>query len=279
MPKHARVAPQDWSNLLDFDTWKPRPEQPERPAAGQIVIGRHSRPQINKWPARREDAVLVYPECPDILVRMLGVPEQLSQVFAPIPANWLPFEFSQHAVHGFLRDLDFYVYFHSPDWVEAFGYCVLEAIATGIPAILPRHFQPLFGAAALYAEPSEVEGIIRDLAADKEAYIEHVRSARVDVERRFSIEHFPDRLSALKPDWQTQHNKPAKSAKRRIVFMTSNGVGLGHLTRALAIASRLPDDTEVAFFTLSQAFKLAEDAGYLTQFIPFHRLTGASVPA
>ena len=61
--------------------------------------------------------------------------------------------------------------------------------------------------------------------------------------------------------------------------MTSDGVGLGHLTRSMAIASRLPGDTEVAFFTLSQAFKFAEDAGYLTQYVPFHRLSGAPIPA
>lgn len=275
LPDYALVWPLDWSNLLDFESWKLRPE---RPAKGNIVIGRHSRPQMNKWPAQREDAVLVYPDCPGISVRMLGAPEELKQAFSPIPSNWQLHEFSEHAVRDFLKDLDFYVYFHSADWVEAFGYCVLEAIATGVPAILPFHFQPLFGSAAIYAEPSEVETIVRELAADKDAYLEHVRKARIEVERRFSIEQFPERLSTLKTDWQTKQNLPPKVSKRRIVFMTSNGVGLGHLTRAMAIASHLPSDTEVAIFTLSQAFKLAEDAGYLTQFIPFHRLTGASVP-
>lgn len=275
VPKNARVWAHDWSNLLDFDAWKARSERPEN---GKIVIGRHSRPQMNKWPSQREEAVLAYPESPDISVRMLGVPEELARVFAPIPANWQLHDFSEHAVKDFLRDLDFFVYFHSPDWVEAFGYCVLEAIAIGVPAILPRHFHPLFGAAAIYAEPSEVETIVRELTADKNSYFEHVRSARIEVEGRFAIGQFPERLSALKYDWQTKQKTPPKSSKRRIVFMTSNGVGLGHLTRAMAIAARLPADTEVAVFTLSQAFKLAEDAGYLTQFIPFHRLTGASAP-
>ena len=45
----------------------------------------------------------------------------------------------------FLRTLDFFVYFHDPDWVEAFGRTILEAMASGVPVIvgdaLPGHLR------------------------------------------------------------------------------------------------------------------------------------------
>ena len=53
-------------------------------------------------------------------------------------------------------------------------------------------------------------------------------------------------------------DEPARGRARpagppRILFATSNGTGLGHLNRAMAIARRLPDDHESSFFTLSGA--------------------------
>jgi UDP:flavonoid glycosyltransferase YjiC (YdhE family) len=60
------------------------------------------------------------------------------------------------------------------------------------------------------------------------------------------------------------------SEPKRALFVTSNGVGLGHLTRLLAIARRLPQETEPVFATMSQAFGVVEDFGYPVEYIPFH---------
>jgi glycosyltransferase involved in cell wall biosynthesis len=61
--------------------------------------------------------------------------------------------------------------------VEAFGRNILEAMASGLPAILPPHFRPLFGDAAVYAEPVEVPSVLRRLYADRVAYEEIVARA------------------------------------------------------------------------------------------------------
>jgi UDP:flavonoid glycosyltransferase YjiC (YdhE family) len=57
----------------------------------------------------------------------------------------------------------------------------------------------------------------------------------------------------------------------RILFATSNGTGLGHLNRAMAIARRLPDDIEPVLFTLSQAAPVVARAGFRVEYHPAYR--------
>jgi UDP-N-acetylglucosamine--N-acetylmuramyl-(pentapeptide) pyrophosphoryl-undecaprenol N-acetylglucosamine transferase len=57
-------------------------------------------------------------------------------------------------------------------------------------------------------------------------------------------------------------------APRRILFTTSNGTGLGHLTRSMAIARRLPDGVEPHFLTLSAAAPVVEQMGFPVEYVP-----------
>lgn len=50
------------------------------------------------------------------------------------------------------------------------------------------------------------------------------------------------------------------------LFATSNGFGLGHVTRCMAIARRLPDDVEPIIFTLSEALPIVRGQGYLAEY-------------
>jgi hypothetical protein len=42
------------------------------------------------------------------------------------PANWQILEAHEIPVRDFLSRIDFFVYFHHPDWVEAYGRTVAE---------------------------------------------------------------------------------------------------------------------------------------------------------
>jgi UDP:flavonoid glycosyltransferase YjiC (YdhE family) len=59
-----------------------------------------------------------------------------------------------------------------------------------------------------------------------------------------------------------------------VLFVSSNGVGLGHLTRLLSIARRMPGDHEPVFLTLSQALPIVRQCGYHAEYLPFHAAAG-----
>jgi UDP:flavonoid glycosyltransferase YjiC (YdhE family) len=56
----------------------------------------------------------------------------------------------------------------------------------------------------------------------------------------------------------------------RILFITSNGVGMGHVTRSLAIARRLGPSLEPLFITLSGAAPVVRELGFPVEYVASH---------
>lgn len=54
----------------------------------------------------------------------------------------------------------------------------------------------------------------------------------------------------------------------RVLFLASNGVGMGHLARSLAIAKRLRKDIQPVIVTFSQAISAVHQEGFLAEYIP-----------
>jgi len=67
----------------------------------------------------------------------------------------------------------------------------------------------------------------------------------------------------------------AKRSTSRVLFMTSNGTGLGHLTRSMAIARRLDPGVESIFFTLSAAAPVVRDQGFRVEYMGSYSTRGA----
>jgi len=63
--------------------------------------------------------------------------------------------------------------------------------------------------------------------------------------------------------------------RERILFVTSNGTGLGHLTRSMAIARRLDPELEPLFFTLSEAASVVREVGFAVEYMATHGSPGA----
>ncbi len=61
----------------------------------------------------------------------------------------------------------------------------------------------------------------------------------------------------------------------RILFVTSNGTGLGHLTRSMAIARRLGPGVEPLFFTLSSAAPVVRELGFPVEYMASHGSPGS----
>jgi UDP:flavonoid glycosyltransferase YjiC (YdhE family) len=148
---------------------------------------------------------------------------------------------------------------------------VAFAMAHGVPAILPPPMKERFGPGPIYASSKAADRILRELSADPA----RLRTLRAETEalaaRRFGPERHLERLAKLTGKPAASHKKRKAGGRGRvgrILFVASNGVGLGHLTRLLAIARRLPAALQPVFATFSQAMPIVQQAGYPVEFLP-----------
>jgi hypothetical protein len=171
--------------------WYPiiEPAGPEardgHPVSRPVRIGRHSRDDITKWPVSAEALLACYPEGPEFEVHVLGGAVAPRRILGKAPANWTVHEFDAIAPARFLSGLDFFVYYPDPSMLEAFGMAPAEAMAAGVPTVLPPIFEPLFGDGAVYAEPEQVRELLLELADDPVRYAELQRAGRAVVRERF----------------------------------------------------------------------------------------------
>lgn len=144
----------------------PRAARDDRNFEMLPIVGRHARDAAGKWPDTRKDFRDVYMNPAVRKVSILGGAK------SPLKAGFLSSdELAAFDVHAFktldpqeyLRELDFFIYFHSKGLVEAFGMAIVEAMAAGVVCILQSDFEPVFGDAAVYADPEQVEDVIRRL--------------------------------------------------------------------------------------------------------------------
>ena len=202
LDRHAEELPyielsdDDWLNIIDLSDWS-RPAPRENLHDPVMRIGRHSRDNFVKWPASKSDLLNIYPERSDVEIHVLGGATAVSDVVGYIPKNWVVHEFGSMAPRDFLADVDVFVYFAHPDWVESFGRTMIEAMAVGVPVVVPDIYKNLFEDAAIYATPDNAYQMARALYDDKERYMRQVEYAKKYVQRKFGYEMHFNRLSKL----------------------------------------------------------------------------------
>ncbi|WP_404429371.1 glycosyltransferase [Sutcliffiella horikoshii] len=190
--KSIQLAAEDWMNIININEWR-RDKRPQQ--SGKIKIGRHSRDQYVKWPDSKEELLSIYPDTQKYEVFILGGAKSPTKILGgTIPGNWNVLEFGEMHPREFLSKLDVFVYFTHPDWIEAFGRVIFEAMAVGVPVIIPPRYKSLFGEAAIYAEPNEVRNEIDNLMENEDYYNEQVAKAFQYVEKHFGYTKHLSRL-------------------------------------------------------------------------------------
>lgn len=193
-PRYPAPAPETWTPLLDTALWCARPPLWRGATRARPRLGRHGRDHPLKWPESRADLRAAYCADRPIDVRFLGGAARARARVGRWPANWQALPFGAEDPRDFLAGLDFFVHYPSPDYIEEFGRAPMEAMAAGIPVILPPDFEPTFGAAALYASPGDVWPLIETLWRDRAAWEARAAQGRAFVQTRCAYETFPARL-------------------------------------------------------------------------------------
>jgi hypothetical protein len=175
----------DWHNVIRVEDWgAPRAS----PKFRNCVIGRHSRPDNDKWPTSRRELLQCYPPDSDFEVRILGADSYLRKLVGCVPENWQLFAFNEIPPRDFLRTIDFFVYFHHPLTLETFGRAPAEAAAAGCVLVLPSYFQATFGNGAIYCQPQDVAATVRAYRSDPDAYGLQSQSGYETVRKHYSPE-------------------------------------------------------------------------------------------
>jgi predicted glycosyltransferase len=260
----------DWPNVIDFDAWRGSSQHPRRET---LTIGRHSRPDLRKFPDNRERFTAVYGTDPNVRVDLLGCPRELRDLLHPVARSWTLRPFGSMPVRNYLDQLDVFVYYHRSDWVEAFGYAVLEAMARGVPCVLPPSLAPSFGDAARIAEPKDALEAARELAENPEP----ARQAGFElIHQRHSYETVRKRLRTMvgAPAKKKTTSSAISSTTPGVLLISTNGIGMGHIARSIAVARRLQEPIRPVLVTMSQGAAVAAEFGYHVEFIPYHNYLG-----
>ena len=192
---HIQLSENNWFNIIDIEEWDRGPRL--RGPGDKLRIGRHSRDDPRKWPDTRENILAAYPASDDLEVHVLGGTRKLEALLGVRPSNWTVHEFDSLHPKDFLADIDVFIYFTNPACIESFGRVILEAMAVGVPVILPEVYRPLFGDSALYATPQTAVALARKLHADPSAYAAQATRAQNHVRNEFGFGMHLRRLQEL----------------------------------------------------------------------------------
>lgn len=263
-----RLTRSNWGDPIDVDLWSVGRHPRD---ARTTTIGRHSDAlSPDDWPATPEEILAAYPNDGRIAVRVLGEDSVVRAVLGFMPRHWTVMAPSAIDARRFLAHLDAYVYLCQAPGIAPAQRRMLEAMASGLAIVAPTGAEPFFGEACRYATPTEVPGLLAALSHGELRRLGE--AAQTFAREHHSFEAHAERVRELiGPPSSARGTSPRAHTRRRgrrVAFLTSNGEGMGHLTRLMACARRLPDGVEPVFFTLSSAMAVVEEAGFPCEFIP-----------
>ncbi|MCE6950785.1 antifreeze protein [Cereibacter sphaeroides] len=152
----------------------------------------------------------------------------------------------------------------------------LLALRAGVVPCLPPEYRPVFGASALYGRLHDLPRRALDLDADRGLQAELAEAGRDLLAGTFAPGTCVARVQGMIGPPRRDSFAPAVHATppSRVLFHSTNGVGMGHLTRQLAIARRLPERLRPVFLSHSQAVDVVRSFGFPAEHLPYHAASG-----
>ncbi|MEY8144640.1 glycosyltransferase [Falsihalocynthiibacter sp. CO-5D18] len=265
---------------LEEEDWRPTgmPLSPVTRAlkfSQKPVFGRVSVSGAAQWPTTKKELIQTYPIGNGNDFRIMGPP--LAKLLKELgsPAGLKVYSQRDITVERFLEMLDVFMYFPSKPTPTLPEAAIATAMASGKLVILPPHLEGHFGQGAIYSEHSMAKETIFSILNDDDAVDVAKKNAKHHAKFQFTEQNYSQKISSLLEDHKPRTKRKRKeSTSKRVLFVPSNGVGLGHVTRQLAIARQLKNSLEPVFATFAQAAPIIEGFGYPTEYIPSQSDTG-----
>lgn len=216
---------------------------------GRLVIGAVGGAGI--WPASPDVMASLFPTDGSVEVRLLGRPPAELTRFPH--DDWHLIDPHAMSVGQFLRRLDVLACFPS-DGGAPLDCIVAEALSLGLAVLMPSRLRDRFGEGPVFLDPGDCREALGRYVADP-------------VIRRTVEANAKSAAERLREPAPAGRRRRAAQVPRRMLFLTSNGTGLGHVSRLLAIARRL-EGIEPVFVTMAHAVDVIRDFGFAAEYLP-----------
>ncbi|MGD9512068.1 MAG: hypothetical protein AB7X49_26385, partial [Geminicoccaceae bacterium] len=229
------------------------------------VLGRMLQRGDERLPAQRDTILQAHPIDDDLQMRFRGGAKLLAERVKPLPAAWRLLDPASVGAKRFLGRLDFYVH-HQDETARQPPRGVLQAMAAGRVVVAAPSCRGAIGGGPAYRDPDQVADTARYLHAEPRFYRRYLEEQDAAVAERFGPGPLLELLTGPGRLRKRRHvMRPAPP--RPVAFYPTNGIGLGHVTRLLAVARRLPEGRGAVFFTPCHALGVIEHAGYSAEYV------------
>ena len=189
--KSSSLSSFDMSGTINLDNWRHKRLGYRSTVP---VVGRHSRDEPMSWPNEVNLIEEAYPMDGRFDVRIRGSATRPLGILGAdrYPSGWTVYQQDEISVPSFLYSLDYFVFYQHPQAGDFPRRKILEAIAAGVVAILPRELEAVFGEAALYGDESETQDIITRLHSSFESSESQRQRAQSVLAYRFGYGSYVD---------------------------------------------------------------------------------------
>jgi hypothetical protein len=155
-----------------------------------------------------------------------------------------------------LTRLDALAYFPDETATAFPDTLIRAALRGGKVVLLPEWLQRHFGRGPHYCAPEAASEVLTKIFGKKRRRQSKAARRSIDKAIRRGAAHHELSTAA------------APRSPRPVMLVASNGVGVGHVSRLLAIARRLDPQVPVVFVSQAQAVSVIERLGYRAEYLP-----------
>lgn len=235
------------------------------------MLGYYRSAKSRAWPDSVEGLQRVLPDHPLLGVAVYGADERFA---AQLARRSVPAFFHDPAdgtIGNFLDNLDALTSNSEADddpWPDE----VLQALIHGVVPILPPEYRTMFQSAAAYCKPEKIADLVIELFTLPLLIDDIRRAGRELIDQTLAPQHLVARVGDLigPPAPVAPVSRAALNCAMTVLSVSTNGIGMGHLARQMAIARRLDRNLTPVFLGFSQSIALVRDFGWISEYLPYH---------